>query len=103
MPPKAYRKLYAEGALNKVQAAFAGPHRPAEELYDLATDPHETINLLHDPKHAQTLGEMRTHLHRWIVETDDQGRFPESDAALRAVIERWGGKAVNKEYDRVRR
>jgi hypothetical protein len=45
---------------------------------------------------------MRTRLQRWVVDTDDQGRFPESDEALRAVLKRWGKKAVNKEYDRVR-
>ena len=99
---KAIRRLFAEGKLNKVQAAFAGPDRPAEELYDLEEDPHETVNLVHDPRRSQVLGEMRSHLHRWIIETDDQGRFPETDAALRAVVKRWGEKAVNKEYDRVR-
>jgi arylsulfatase A-like enzyme len=99
---KAIRRLYAEGKLTPAQVAVAGPHRPAEELYDLANDPHEIHNLVHDPEYAQTLGEMRTRLHRWILETDDQGRFPESDAALRAALKRWGKKAVNKEYDRVR-
>ena len=99
---KAIRSLFAQGKLNPVQAAFAGPHRPAEELYDLRSDPHETVNLVHDPRHAQELGEMRTRLNRWIVETNDLGRFPESDAALRAVVKRWGKRAVNKEYDRVR-
>ena len=38
----------------------------------------------------------------WIIETDGKGRFPETDEALKAVIDRWGNKAVNKEYDRVR-
>jgi arylsulfatase A-like enzyme len=99
---KAIRRLFAAGKLNAVQAAVAGPDRPAEELYDLKADLDETVNLVHDPKHAQTLGEMRTRLSRWIVETDDQGRFPESDAALKAALKRWGKKAVNKEYDRVR-
>ena len=99
---KAIRELHAAGKLDPIQAAFAGPIRPAEELYDLATDPHETRNLVHDPRYGQVLGEMRTLLDRWIVETDDQGRFPESDEALRAVLKRWGSKAVNKEYDRVR-
>ncbi|MCP3917681.1 MAG: sulfatase [bacterium] len=101
-PLETYRKLFAKGKLNEVQAAFAAPHRPAEELYDLDSDPHETVNLVHDPLHAQALGEMRTLLDRWIVDTDDQGRFPESDEALRAALQRWGEKAVNKEYDRVR-
>ncbi len=97
-----YRQLYADGQLNEVQSAFASSYRPAEELYDLEADPHETVNLVHDPHHAHTLGELRTLLDRWIVETNDQGRFPESDAALRAVLKRWGKKAVCVEYDRVR-
>jgi arylsulfatase A-like enzyme len=99
---KAIKELHQEGKLNAVQAAFAGPQRPAEELYDLSLDPHETRNLVHDPRHAQVLGEMRSYLDRWIVETDDRGRFPESDEALRAVVKRWGDRAVNPEYDRVR-
>ena len=97
-----YRRLYTEGQLNEVQAAFASPHRPAEELYDLEADPHETVNLVHAPLHAQALGEMRTLLDRWIVETNDLGRFPESDEALKAALQRWKKKAVNVEYDRVR-
>ena len=78
--------------------------RPAEELYDLNSDPHETRNLVHssDRSHQMALARLRTILHRWIVETGDQGRFPETDAALEAVLQRWGDKAVNKEYDRVR-
>ncbi|MEX2580735.1 MAG: sulfatase [Verrucomicrobiales bacterium] len=98
------RQLHDDGELDEVQAHFAGPERPAEELYDLENDPHETNNLVHSVQreHQVALGELRTHLHRWIVETDDQGRFPESDAALKAVLKRWGDKAVNQEYDRVR-
>lgn len=99
---EAYRRLHAEGRLDEVQAAFAGDHRPAEELYDLELDPHETVNLVHDPRHAQALGELRTLLDRWIVDTNDLGRFPESDEALRAALQRWGDKAVNVEYERVR-
>ena len=95
--------LPTEGRLNPAQAAFVGPDRPAEELYDLERDPHEIHNLVHDPKHAGILGEMRTRLHRWIIDTDDQGRFPESDEALKAVLKRWGNKAINPEYDRVRK
>lgn len=99
---EAIRELFAKGELDAVQAAFAGSHRPAEELYDLEADPHETVNLVHDPAYAQQLGEMRTRLARWIVDTGDLGQFPESDEALRAVLQRWGDAAVNPEYDRVR-
>jgi arylsulfatase A-like enzyme len=96
------KELYANGDLDLVQAWFVSDERPAEELYDLEKDPHETQNLVHDPRYAQTLGVLRKILADWIVETGDQGQFPESDAALQAVLKRWGDKAVNKEYDRVR-
>lgn len=101
---KVLRKMYKEGKLNEVQSAFASDYRPAEELYDLWEDPYETHNLVHSYKreHAMELAKHRDILYKWIIETDDKGRFPESDDALKAVIDRWGEKAVNKEYDRVR-
>ncbi len=99
------RDLYKKGELNEVQARFVSDERPAEEFYDLKKDPHEINNLVHssEREHAVALTELRDTLYRWILETDDKGRFPESDAALKAVIDRWGDEAVNKEYDRVRR
>lgn len=98
------RTLYKQGELDEAQARFPSDERPAEEFYDLVEDPHETNNLVHsaDREHAVALAEHRDHLYRWITETDDKGRLPESDDALRAVIDRWGDAAVNKEYDRVR-
>lgn len=96
---------YDEGKLNEDQARFFSDERPAEEFYDLWTDPHETKNLAHsiDRDHQTALAEHRDTLYRWVLETDDKGRFPESDNALKAVIDRWGDDAVNKEYDRVRK
>jgi len=98
------RQMYKDGELNEVQARFWSDERPAEELYDLQEDPHETNNLVHSYKreHAMELAKHRDILYRWIIETDDKGRFPESDEALEAVLDRWGEKAVNKEYERVR-
>jgi len=99
-----YRQLYKEGKLTEVQARFASDERPAEELYDLWEDPDETNNLVHSYKreHAIALAELRDILYAWIIETDDKGRYPETNEALEAVIDRWGDKAVNKEYERVR-
>ena len=77
-------------------------HRPAEELYDLRSDPHETKNLAGDPAYTQTLQEHRKILADWIAATGDRGQQPESDAGLRAVLKRWGEKCINPEYDRVR-
>ena len=103
-PLKLMRTMYKEGKLNDVQARFWSDERPAEELYDLWEDPHETNNLIHSFKreHALELARHRDILYKWIIETDDKGRFPETDESLNAVIDRWGDKAVNKEYKRVR-
>lgn len=46
-------------------------HRPAEELYDLATDPDEVVNLADDPAHAGTLAELRAQLAEWRIATHD--------------------------------
>lgn len=98
------KEMYKEGKLNEVQSRFPSDERPAEELYDLWEDPHETNNLVHSyqREHAMALAKHRDLLYRWIIETDDKGRFPETDASLEAVIDRWGDKAVNREYLRVR-
>jgi hypothetical protein len=47
---------------------------PAEELYDIAADPHETRNLAALPEHRAVLEELRGELERWIEETNDLGR-----------------------------
>ncbi|MFB6135362.1 MAG: sulfatase [Halobacteriaceae archaeon] len=99
------KDLHERGELDEVQSRFVSEERPAEELYDLRTDPHETENLVHSPEreHREALGRLRNALHRWIAETGDRGEFPESEAALSAVLDRWGDDAVNPEYDEVRR
>jgi len=101
---KLLAQMHREGTLNAVQDHFASEVRPAEEFYDLENDPHETKNLIHsaDREIAIEIAKHRDILYRWILETDDKGRFPETDNALRAVVDRWGSKAVNREYDRVR-
>jgi arylsulfatase A-like enzyme len=101
---KDLKAMYQEGELNDVQARFVSDERPAEEFYDLWEDPHETRNLVHSYKreHAMELARHRDMLYKWILETDDKGRFPESEAGLRTSVLRYGEKAVNKEYQEVR-
>jgi len=99
---KVAKQLYAQGKLTPVQARFFGPDRPAQELYDLSEDPHETKNLVHDPASRNVLAEHRRILQQWILETDDKGQYLESKAGLRCVLKRWGDKCVNPEYDLVR-
>ncbi|WP_414660332.1 sulfatase family protein [Horticoccus sp. 23ND18S-11] len=45
--------------------------RPAEELYDLAADPHEQRNLAGDPAHAARLGALRADLDAWMKQQGD--------------------------------
>ncbi len=50
-----------------------------ESLYDLLFDPNEANNLAENPKHEDTVHEMRTLLEQWMIESDDpirNGRIP---------------------------
>ena len=52
--------------------------RPAEELYDLATDPAEQRNLAADPQHAAKLAGLRADLDAWMKsQADTQKVFAE--------------------------
>src|SRR6185503_2025280 len=75
------RELHESGKLTGLpeQLLFA-PELAPEELYDLEADPFEVRNLAADPAHEATLKEMRGRLDRWMEETGDQGREPESAA-----------------------
>lgn len=46
--------------------------RPAEELYDLAVDPHEQANVADDPRHAGRLASMRGELEAWMQAQGDR-------------------------------
>lgn len=78
------RTLHAEGRLSGPPLALVADRLPDEELYDTAADPFEIHNLAAsaEPGHQRILREMRAALEQWIVEADDQGRFPEPPAVL---------------------
>jgi arylsulfatase A-like enzyme len=46
-----------------------------DELYDLASDPHELVNRIDDPAYSSIAGEGRRRLLQWIQDTDDPIRF----------------------------
>jgi len=71
------RELHAAGKLTPAQQLFMAPRRPPEELYDIQADPWEIHNLADSPDHQDVLKKMRRILDQWIIDTDDQGRFPE--------------------------
>lgn len=76
-------QLNAEGKLTPAQAALCAPTMPAEELYDLESDPHEIHNLATAPEHKATLEHLRSVLENWIAETNDQGREMEPEELVR--------------------
>jgi len=85
------KELHRAAQLEPAAAALCLPTMPPEELYDLEADPHETRNLAGSAAHQRVLRRLRTELERWIVETDDQGRFLEpADLAARKGISRPG-------------
>jgi N-sulfoglucosamine sulfohydrolase len=45
--------------------------RPAEELYDLRTDPYQLQNVIDDPDYADALGDLRARLTAHLVQTQD--------------------------------
>ncbi len=45
--------------------------RPAEELYDLAKDPYQMMNVAAQPEYADALKKMRGELSKWMVDTAD--------------------------------
>lgn len=80
------KQLDAEGKLTPAQKFLTAPTMPAEELYDLETDPHEIHNLVHSThsEHQAALKRLRSVLEKWIEESNDQGRIPEPTEVAKA-------------------
>ncbi len=72
------RDLHEQGKLNQVQEYLMNPTRPKEELYDLEKDPYEINNLAGNSDFLKLKQRLGAVLESWIMETNDQGRIPES-------------------------
>lgn len=72
------RELYAQGKLTGPAAELMEP-LPYEQLYDTETDPDEINNIAESskPEHREALNRLRAALDTWLVETGDQGQWPE--------------------------
>lgn len=58
-------------------------HRPAEELYNVAKDPHCLNNLINEPKLADLRTELSNQLDAWMKSQGDQGAATEAIAHTR--------------------
>ncbi|MBA4386676.1 MAG: sulfatase [Verrucomicrobia bacterium] len=77
-------RLHLEGKLKGPQKLMFAPGRPAEELYDCKTDPHEIRNLAGDPAYRRNLVRLRAALDEWLDEVGDMGEIPEAE-----MVRRW--------------
>ncbi len=97
------RELHAAKKLDDLtEKLLFAETRPAEELYDLAADPHEVTNLAADPKHKGTLEALRKKLADWEEKTGDRGRKPEPMAMYDSDMKVYlgGAKKENAELKR---
>ena len=72
-------RLRDAGQLDSVQSQWFRSSKPAEELFDTQTDPHEINNVADAPEHAERLAQMRQELDNWMEATGDPGTMPEMD------------------------
>lgn len=96
------RALDQHGKLNAAQKRVTAKTRPAEELYDLVSDPFEVNNLAGDKTCAAKLEELRTLLSSWEKETGDHGVHPESEASYDSSMQAYlSGFRKRKNTERV--
>lgn len=70
------KELAKEGKmLTPAQQLLVAPTMPAEELYDIVSDPHETVNLASSTQaeHQAALVRLRQAVDEWIVTSKDAG------------------------------
>ena len=85
------RSLHGTGKLDALtEKLLFSPTRPAEELYEWTTDRWQVRNLADDAAQRETLERLRTHLDRWMAETND--REPESTAMYDSDMAAYLGK-----------
>ncbi len=75
---RVWYELFQQGKLNEVQSHF-WREKPAEELYDLQSDPDEVVNLAGREEMQPRLREMGEQLVAWMVRTRDLGFLPEAE------------------------
>ncbi|MCO8122626.1 sulfatase [Stieleria sp. TO1_6] len=94
--------LYQSGELSPKLIEIYFGERPAEEFYDVQTDPSQINNLIDDPQYADQIQQHRELLDAWLAKRD-AGIGEESDAEMtyQANGQKWG-EGVNPEYESVR-
>ena len=79
---KSWEDAYKQGLCNTAQSAF-WQQKPAEELYDVHSDPSEINNLAYNSDYTEVLHRMRKETHRWMLEIHDTGLMPEGEMSAK--------------------
>ena len=80
---RVWHDLYHSGKLNAAQSIF-WQTKPAEELYDLESDPDEVNNLARSKDYSDVMKRMRMAHRSWAAEIRDIGFLPEAEIHSRA-------------------
>ena len=72
-----WRRLHLAGKLSDKQRLFFEA-RPAEQLFDLESDPHQVNNLAAEDGHRRTLLDLRDRLRKQLMAINDLSVYPES-------------------------
>lgn len=81
---KVWKELFDAGKLNEKQSRF-WQTKPAEELYDLKSDPDEVNNLANSLQHQEVLQRMRKAQQDLAVKIRDIGFLPEGEIHSRSA------------------
>ena len=82
--------LRASGEATDAQWQLVDPTKPAAEFYDTAADPHEVVNLIDDPAHADRIAELQGALEAWMERTGDLGLLEDEGDMVRTRL--WNGQ-----------
>lgn len=74
----AWKRAFDAGELDEAQSRFWRT-KPAEELYDIRSDPDEVVNLAASPEHREVLLELRAAERAWCRRILDLGFLPEGE------------------------
>jgi len=92
-PQKELRALAKQGKLTPAQLDPLLEPRPAEELFNVADDPHQVKNIAGNPEHRKVLASLRTLMDQWQKRTGDT--VPPLDKATPDRYDRRTGKPIH--------
>ncbi|SKB07220.1 uncharacterized sulfatase [Prosthecobacter debontii] len=75
---RVWKDLFDQGKLNELQSRF-WKAKPSEELYDLESDPWETVNLADSAEHADIKARLAQGQREWLIKVRDLGFIPEGE------------------------